>query len=78
MIERLLMPEIQKHFIDIGEKFFITEPVIAGLNQLVHLNHWSGLLIKLYGLTILTAEAVFKTTIETLEALYSSEYLLFA
>ena len=36
MIERflLLIPEIQKHFIDIGEKFPLTEPEIAGLNQL--------------------------------------------
>ena len=28
------MPEIQKYFFDIGEKFTLTEPEIAGLNQL--------------------------------------------
>ena len=28
------MPDIQKHLIDIGEKFTLPKPEIAGLNQL--------------------------------------------
>ena len=74
MIDRflLLKPEIQKHFIDIGEKFTLTDPEIAGLNQLkdaLEPLKWASDKIACRGATILTAEAVFKTTIETLEAL---------
>ena len=65
-LPRLSPVSITKHFIDIGEKFTLTELEIAGPNQLkVALEplKWATNKITRHGSTILTAEAVFKTTI---------------